>query len=281
MAKLYEKAKEVRKTIMDQVLSEGTAPTVAEISRKHSLTAEEIDSIFKDLQAAVCIAVQDEFHAGQTTFQDEPVEQGMPPVGEIFYARPFSNFKNHYKIPVNGEQKWYGECAVECCGVSAMFPGKEVVVQSVCRQTKEPVELVGRDGDVLDVSPKTLRVHFGFPLGRIVDDMLGWCDFNSFFSSEDAVQEWRKTHPQIKGATRDPETVSHIVAIVGKGRLDYDYQLEIPLGTMLRKMKWLGMTRPLPLLGVHVPDPFFMFTPHIFTEWKRKGYNNFIRFSLR
>ena len=47
MAELYEKAKEVRKTIMDQVLSEGTAPTVAEISRKHSLSAEEINGIFK------------------------------------------------------------------------------------------------------------------------------------------------------------------------------------------------------------------------------------------
>ncbi len=280
MAQLYEKAKQVRKTIMDQVLSEGTAPAVAEISKKHSLSAEEIDSIFKDLEAAVCIAVQDENHAGQTTFQDEPVEQGLPPLGEVFYARPFSNFKNHYPVSVDGEQKWYGECAVECCGISAMFPGKEVVVQSVCRQTKEPVELVGRDGALLDFSPKTLRVHFGFPMSRIPDDILGWCDFNSFFSSEDAVKEWRKTHPHIKGATRDPETVSHIVEIVGKGRLDYDYQLELPLVTMLTKMKRLGMTKPIPLLGVHVPDPFFMFTPHVFTEWKRKGYKNFIRFSL-
>ena len=280
MAQLPETAKQVRKTIMDQVLREGTAPTVAEISRKHSLSAEEIGRVFKDLEAAVCIAVQDEGHARQRVFQDEPVEGGLPPMGEIFYARPFSNFKNHYKISVNGEQKWYGECAVECCGISAMFPGKEVVVRSVCRQTHEPVELVGRDGSLLDYSPKTLRVHFGFPMSRIPDDILGWCDFNSFFSSEEALREWRRAHHQTRGATRDPVTVSRIVGIVGKGRLDYNYQLELPLLTMVKDMKRLGMTKPLPLLGLHVPDPFFMFTPHLFTEWKRKGYKNYIRFSF-
>jgi hypothetical protein len=49
---------------------------------------------------------------------------------------------------------------------------------------------------------------------------------------------------------------------------------------MFTKMKRFGMTKPLPLLGLHVPAPFFMFTPHVFTEWKRKGYKKFIRFSL-
>jgi len=55
--------------------------------------------------------------------------------GEIFYARPFAAFRNHYPIWVDGQQKWWGECAVECCGLSAMFPGREVVVRSICRQT--------------------------------------------------------------------------------------------------------------------------------------------------
>ncbi len=35
---------------------------------------------------------------------------------------------------------------------------------------------------------------------------------------------------------------------------------------MVRKMKWLGLTKPLPGLGIHVPDPFFLFTPHLFLE---------------
>lgn len=96
---------------------------------------------------------------------------------------------------MKGKQNWYAECAVEACAISNMFPGKEVTVNSICRQTGEPVEIVQRDGKVLFYSPRTLRVHFGFPMINFFDDLVGWCDFNSFFSSEEATQEWHKTHP--------------------------------------------------------------------------------------
>jgi hypothetical protein len=282
MARLSETAKQVRWTIMDQVLRKGNAPTVAEISRKHSLSGEQVGWVFNELEAAVCIAVQRESHAGLNSFQEQPLEQGVPPLGEIFYARPFANFSNQHQIWVDGEQKWFGECAVECCGMSAMFPGREVVVRSVCRQTREPIELVGRDGVLRDYSPRTLRVHFGYPLRRMPDDVLGWCDYNSFYGSEEAVHEWRKKHPQIKGVTRGPVPISRMVAeIIGKGRLDYEYRFEVPLLRLACNMKRYGMTKPLPLLGLHVPDPFFMVTPHMLREAKRGGFLNFVRFKLR
>jgi hypothetical protein len=280
MAELYSLAKDVRKMIMDQVLRTGTCPKVAVIAEAHSVTREKIVGVLKDLEAAVCVAVQDEKRATLECFQDEKLNAAMPEVGEIFYARPFASFENHYRISVDGEQKWYGECAVECCGISAMFPGKEVIVRSVCRQTKEPVKLIGRDGMLLEYSPKTLRVHFGFPLKLVPEDVLGWCDYNSFFSSEDAVNEWRQSHPKIKGATRDPLEVSRLVSLIGKGRLDYDYQVRIPILKLLLDMKRLGMTKPLPGIGLHIPDPFFMFTPGMLRRWKEKGYRNFIQFSL-
>jgi hypothetical protein len=201
-------------------------------------------------------------------------------LGEIFYARPFACFKNHYPIWVDGEQKWHGECAVEACGVSAMFPGKEVIVRSICRQTREPIELVARDGVILDYSPKTLRVHFGKPLRYMPDDAIGWCDYNSFFSSEQAVEEWRKSHPEIKGVTRDPVTTSRFVSIVGKGRLDYDYYLRLPILRILFQGKQYGFTKPVPWLGWHVPDPFWMPTLHTLMETRRKGYGIFIGLSL-
>jgi hypothetical protein len=281
MARLSETAKQVRWTIMDQILQKGNAPTVAEVSRKHSLSTEEVGRVFRELETAVCIAVQRESHAGLTSFQEHPLEQGVPSLGEIFYARPFANFRNQHQIWVDGEQKWFGECAVECCGISAMFPGKEVVVRSVCRQTREHVELVGRDGVLRDYSPKSLRVHFGYPLRRMPDDVLGWCDYNSFYCSEEAVHEWRKKHPEIKGVTRAPVPISRMVAeIVGKGRLEYEYRFEVPLLTLARNMKRYGMTKPLPRLGLHVPDPFFMVTPHMVTAAKRGGFLDFVRFTL-
>jgi hypothetical protein len=280
MASLSETAKRVRKRIMDQVLAQGTCPKVAEIARELSLSKDQLEPILRDLEAAICVAVQKDTHARLDYFQEEKLHEPVPEIGEIFYARPFAAFKNHYPIWVDGEQKWYGECAVEACSVSAMFPGREVIVRSVCRQTKEPVELIGRDGVLLDYSPKTLRVHLGFPLRYMFDDAIGWCDYNSFFGSEDAVNQWRKSHPEIKGITRDPVTISNFVSIIGNGRLDYNYQPTFPLLTLLRHPGKYGLTKPLPELGWHVPDPFFMPTPHMLLEMKRKGYRSFFRFRL-
>ncbi len=276
MAHLDENTKKVRKRIMDQVLAEGTCPRITEISNEFSFSRDKLDQILLDLEAAVCVAVQNEAHAGLEYFQEEKVEESLPELGEIFYARPFAAFKNHYPIWVEGDQKWYGECAVEVCGVSAMFPGKEVIVRSVCRQTKEPVELIGRDGILIDYSPKTLRVHIGFPIRYMPDDAVGWCDFNSFFSSEKAVEEWRKSHPEVKGITRDPVPISNFVSIVGKGRLDYDYKFMVPISKVLFQAKKYGLTKPIPGLGLHAPDAFFMPTPHMIKEMRRKGYKNFI-----
>ena len=280
MARLSETAKRVRQRIMDQVLADGTCPKVAEISRELSLSREELERILKDLEAAICVAVQTDSHAHLESFQEEKLNEAVPEPGEIFYARPFAAFRNHYPVWVNGEQKWYGECAVEACGVSAMFPGREVIVRSVCRQTKEPVELIGRDGILLDYSPKSLRVHLGFPLRYMPDDAIGWCDYNSFFSSEEAAGEWRKSHPKINGITRDPVAISNFVSIIGRGRLEYDYQPTLPILMVLRHLKRYGLTKPLPGLGWHVPDPFWMPTPHMLMEMRRKEYKSFIRFSL-
>ncbi len=280
MPALYEKAKKVRKMIMDRVVADGTVPKKAEISEALSMGPDELSGIMRDLEAAIVVGLQNEAHAGIEYFQEEKLAEPVPEVGEVFYARPFASFKNHYRIEVEGEQKWYGECAVEVCGISSMFPGKEVKVNSVCRYTKEPVELVGKDGKLLHYSPKSLRVHFGVPLRYMPDDAVGWCDFNSFFSSEEAVEKWRTKHPNIKGITRDPETVADFVSLVARGRLSYDYQFRFPLLRYLFQGKKYGFTRPLPGLGVHVPDPFFMPTLHTALEARRKGYKPFIGVSL-
>ncbi len=265
---------------MDQVLCEGTVPLRAELAKEHRLSIDELDLVLKDLEAGIVVAVQNKTHEGLKYFQGEKLEEPAPELGEIFYARPFSSFKNHYEIAVDGEQKWYGECAVEVCGVSAMFPGKEVVVRSICRQTKQPVELTGKDGVLLDFSPKTLRVQVGFPVRYMIKDVVGWCDYNSFFCSEEAAQEWRKSNPEIKGVTKDPVTISNFVSLVGKGRLDFDYKFRMPLLKVLFAGKKYGFTKPLPGLGLHVPDPFWMPTIGTLLEAKRRGYKNLVGVSL-
>lgn len=282
MARFSETLKSVRKTIMDQVLAEGTCPTSVQLAREHALSEDETAFVLKELEAGICVAVQNRSHENIEYFQEEKLEVPPPGLGEIFYARPFATFKNHYPVWVDGEQKWYAECAVEACGISSMFPGKEVAVRSLCRQTKAPVELVGRDGKLLHYSPPTLRVHVGIPIRRFPDDAVGWCDYNSFFSSEEAVEAWRKTHPEVKGVTRSPEAMAAFISeLIGKGRLNYDYQPRLPVLKMAIHGYRYGLTKQWPVFKYFLPDPFWMPTPYLFKEMKRRGYNNrYLRFPL-
>lgn len=280
MPTLSDTALQVRKTLMDNILTHGTCPSVAELAELHNLSAPALSDILRDLEAALVIAVQTEAHARQQTFQDETIDGGLPGPGEIFYVRPFAAFANHYPVTVDGEQKWFGECAVECCGISYMFPGKEVIVESHCRQTGEPIRLIGRDGVLINYSPSTLMVHFGTPLRKLPDNIVGWCDFNSFFASAEAAEKWRQDHPGVKGALRDPESVSRFVGIVGEGRLDYDYKLTLPLSKMIFLPGRLGLTKKMPGLGFPFYDPFFLPTPGMVLSMRRNRMRPFLRFTL-
>ncbi len=280
MATLSDTALQVRKTLMDNMLIHGTCPGVAELAEQHNLSDQALSDVLHDLEAALVIALQTEAHSRQQTFQDETSEEGLPRPGEIFYVRPFATFKNHYPVTVDGEQKWFGECAVECCGISYMFPGKEVVVESRCRQTGEPVRLIGRDGILVNYAPSTLVVHFGAALRQLPDNVVGWCDFNSFFASREAARKWQQDHPGVRGTLRDPESVSRFVGIVGEGRLDYDYKLTLPLSEMVFHPGKYGLTKKMPGLGFPVYDPFFLPTPGMVFSMRRNRMRPFLRFTL-
>lgn len=281
MAELSTRARTIRQRIMDQVRSDGTAPTIAELRTQFELSDDKLSTDLRDLEGAICIARQDEEHAESPLFQDEPLPTPQPALGEIVYARPFATFANHYRITVNGQQRWFAECAVEACAISGQFPGAEVIVESVCRQTKTPVRLVGKDGVLLDYSPTTLRVHLGYPLREMPYRVVGWCDYNSFFASEDAAEQWQCEHPNIHGVTRSPEQMSRLIAeILAPVRLNHDYQPDFPLLTLARKPGRFGLTRTS-RFGVQVPDPFWFPTPRMVADWRRRGLGNFFRFHLR
>jgi DNA-binding GntR family transcriptional regulator len=86
MASLSETARRVRKRIMDQVLAQGTCPKVAEIARELSLSKDQLEPILRDLEAAICVAVQKDTHARLDYFQEEKLHEPVPEIGEIFYA---------------------------------------------------------------------------------------------------------------------------------------------------------------------------------------------------
>lgn len=280
MATLTARAHLIRERIMSQVRDSGTVPTVAELRTEFGLPDDEMRSELRDLEGAICVAVQDDEHAGSPVFQDEPLANPQPPLGEIVYARPFAAFANHYRVTVDGVQRWFAECAVEACAISGQFPGAEVVVDSVCRQTGAPIQLVGRDGILIDFEPRTLRVHLGYPVREMPHRVVGWCDYNSFFASEDAAEQWQAEHPEIHGITRAPEHMAALITeSLGKGRLGHDYQPRFSLVNMLRNGPRFGLTRES-RSGIPLPDPFWLPTPKMLVEWRRHGLGNFIRVGL-
>ncbi len=281
MAQLTADAQAIRLRIMNQVREQGTAPSIADLRAEFGFSDEHLSSEMRDLEAAICLARQDEDHADSAVFQGEQLASPQPALGEIVYARPFAAFENHYPITVDGEQRGYAECAVEACAISGQFPGSEVVVNSVCRQTKQPIRLVGRDGVLIDFSPATLRVHLAYPVREMPNRVVGWCDYNSFFASEEAAEEWRHDHPEIKGVTQSPQEMARLITeVLGKGRLDDDYQPTFHLLPLLRNLSRYGLTRPTPL-GIPMPDPFWMPTPKMARDWHRNGLGYFLRTSLR
>ena len=95
------------------------------------------------------------------------------------------------------------------------------------------------------------------------------------------MEEWRRSHPEVNGITRNPTEISNFVHNIIGSRLPYDYQLTLPLLKALLNLRRYGFTKPLPQLGgLHVPDMFLFNIPGFFMGMWRNGYKIYTRFSL-
>ncbi|MCD6571128.1 MAG: hypothetical protein J7L53_10540 [Deltaproteobacteria bacterium] len=201
VSKFSDTTKQVKRIIYSSILDTGFAPKVADIAKELDISKEIVLDSLHDLEGGIIIAMQNEQHTNIKEFMGQklPDDCVLPNVGEIFYARPFANFKNHHRIYVDGEQKWYGECPVECATISYFFPGKEVAVRSVSHLTSEPIEIIGKDSQLLDYTPKSLRIYWGRPFGQWLStkgheaDFIFPCDGNYFFSDEETLPGMEKS----------------------------------------------------------------------------------------
>jgi len=279
-------AKQIKRTIYESVLLTGFAPKVSDISNEFELSKQMIDGILHDLEGGIIIALQNKEHANIHEFMGQKLPDGciLPEVGEIFYARPFANFKNHHQIYVDGEQKWYGECPVECMTISYFFPDKDVIVKSIAHDSNETVEIIGRNGRLLDYSPKSLRVFWGRPFGDWIKadgkdvDFIFPCDTNYFFSSEKSFQEWKKNNPKTRGQIFTPDAINRLLRMFNYGHERFDYQYHIPLlrfflgliGTSVIKVK----------MFIPFPNPFFLSIIKLARNARKAGYKFFLDVKL-
>jgi len=259
-----DSTKQIKRFIYESVLDSGRAPKVATICTEFGLPEDTVRASLHDLEGGIIIAMQNPQHLHLHEFmgQELPADSTLPELGEIFYARPFANFANHHRVFVDGEQNWYGECPVESVTTSYFFPGKEVRVESVCHQTGVPVAVTGRDGLLLDYEPKSLRIYWGKPFGQWLStkghegDFIAPCDENYFFSSEEAYEAWRQSHPWEPGQIFTPVQIHHLLRLFNYGHERFDFQYHFPVLRLLVASVTAGLFRWRML--VPVPNPFFL-----------------------
>jgi len=278
--------KQIKRFIYESVLSTGYAPKVKEIVDAFNLSEQQVRESLHDLEGGVIVALQNEQHAhiGKFMGQKLPEDALLPEVGEIYYARPFANFKNHHRVFVDGEQKWYGECPVECTTISYFFPGKEVIVRSIAHDTGETIEIIGKDGDLLDYTPRSLRIYWGTPFGIWLStkghegDFIFPCDKNYFFSSEEGYNEWRNARPAEKGQIFTPVMVNHLLRMYNYGHERFDYQYHLPLLRILLAAWTVGIFRIK--MCFPIPNPFFLSMIKFFKDLRKYGYKWFLDVKL-
>ena len=77
---------------------------------------------------------------------------------------PFSNLPTQYRIRVDNDQRWYGQCGLESLAVSWLFPGQEIHIDCPCLDCGEAIQIRMRDGELLSIDPPSVVGHVNLPL---------------------------------------------------------------------------------------------------------------------
>jgi hypothetical protein len=87
----------------------------------------------------------------------------------IRMANPFSGIPTDFKVHVNGKT-YYANCAWDMLGIPAALASRsDAVIEAVCTESNDAVQLEIRDGQV---SASSLLVHFPLPFARWYDDLV-------------------------------------------------------------------------------------------------------------
>ncbi len=89
-----------------------------------------------------------------------------PGTDQIGSWAPFNSTPTHYRVSVEGETKWFGQCGLEVNAIRWLFPGKEVVVDARDLATAEPIRVRYKDEEILEVSPDTVVGHINHPMWK-------------------------------------------------------------------------------------------------------------------
>lgn len=132
--------------ILDRFVETGQAPHFTEIAKISSLSPDEGKQRLHDL-----------------------MEVGLPnwlyPGTDLIASfAPFNNQPTHYRVSVDGRQKWFAQCGLESLAISWLFPGKAVQVDAPCLDCGEPMRIVVRDGAIEVAEPEGVCFYVNLPV---------------------------------------------------------------------------------------------------------------------
>jgi len=90
----------------------------------------------------------------------------FPDTDYISSFAPLSNLPTQYRISVDGEQKWFGQCGFESLAVCWLFPKKVVEIDAPCLDCGSPVHVEIKDGVVLKTIPEGVMGYVAVPFSK-------------------------------------------------------------------------------------------------------------------
>lgn len=112
----------------------------------------------------------------------EPVEEGRRRLHDLMAQRlpnwlfpdtdliasfaPFNNLPTQYRVSVDGEQRWFGQCGLESLATTWVFPGKRVTVSAPCLDCGEPIGVEVRDGVIERADPPEIAFYVDVPIRK-------------------------------------------------------------------------------------------------------------------
>ena len=200
----------------------------------------QLDRVFQIIMKYMMETGQAPHYTEIASELDVPVEEGRKALNELFSPQfpgwlfpntdyicsfpPFSNLPTHYRITIDGQQKWFAQWGFESLAVSWLFPAKTVQIDAACLDCGSPIKVEMKDGVIQNTEPEGLMGYTPVPLREWFNDLpYAWSTMN-LFRSEEHVKNWSGFKV---GTEEGMNKVSDVAALFSGNfftkRLDPDY----------------------------------------------------------
>jgi hypothetical protein len=132
--------------VLEHMVAHGWAPHYTDLAYEFGVTTE---------QARLALNEAAEFAVGCWT---------SPGTDQVGSWAPLNNTPTHYRVSVDGEHKWFGQCGLEVNAIRWLFPGQEILVEARDLATAEPIRVRYKDDAILEVAPDTTVGHINYPM---------------------------------------------------------------------------------------------------------------------